>query len=140
MIKMLKTYTLFISHSWNYSDAYERLVDLLNSRSYFSYINYSVPKDDPVHTNGNDKELYEAIKNKISQCNVVIILAGVYSSHSKWINKEIRIAKNDFSHSKSIIAIKPWASKNTSQIVKDNADIIVKWNTESIVSAIRELS
>ena len=137
---MSKTHRLFISHSWAYSDAYEKLVDLLNKRPYFSYMNYSVPKNDPVHTNGTDRELYEAINNKISQCHVVIILAGVYSSYSKWINKEIKIANNEFLTPKRILAIKPWASQNTSKIVKDNADIIVKWNTESIVSAIRELS
>jgi len=38
-------YNLFISHSWTYSDAYDRLVDLLDNASYFSYRNYSVPKD-----------------------------------------------------------------------------------------------
>ena len=94
----------------------------------------------PVHTNGTDGELHEAIKNKISQCHVIIILAGVYSSHSKWIKKEISIAKNEFSTPKKIIAIEPWGSEKTSKIVKDNADKIVKMNTESIVSAIRELS
>jgi hypothetical protein len=137
---MSKNHRLFISHSWAYSDNYEKLVALLNNRPYFSYTNYSVPKGNPVHTNGTDKELHEAIKNKISQCQVVIILAGVYSSYSKWINKEIGIAKNDFSFPKRILAIEPWGSEKTSKIVKDNADKIVKWNTESIVSAIRELS
>ena len=137
---MSKNHKLFISHSWAYSDQYKKLVDNLNNRAYFSYMNYSVPKGNPVHTNGTDGELHEAIKNKISQCHVVIILAGVYSSHSKWIKKEISIAKNEFSTPKKIIAIEPWGSEKTSKIVKDNADKIVKMNTESIVSAIRELS
>jgi len=137
---MSKNHRLFISHSWAYSDSYEKLVALLNNRPYFSYTNYSIPKDNPVHTNGTDRELHEAINNKISQCQAVIILAGVYSSYSKWINKEISIAKNDFSLPKKILAIEPRGSEKTSKIVKDNADKIVKWNTESIVSAIRELS
>ena len=137
---MSKNHRLFISHSWAYTDSYEKLVALLNNRAYFSHTNYSVPKDNPVHTNGTDRELHEAIKNKISQCHVVIILAGVYSSYSKWIKKEISIANNEFSTPKKIIAIEPWGSEKTSKIVKDNADKIVKWNTESIVSAIRELS
>ena len=137
---MSKNHRLFISHSWAYSDSYEKLVALLNNRPYFSYTNYSIPMDNLVHTNGTDRELHEAINNKISQCQAVIILAGVYSSYSKWINKEISIAKNDFSLPKKILAIEPWGSEKTSKIVKDNADKIVKWNTESIVSAIRELS
>ena len=42
---MSKTYHLFISHSWTYSDAYEKLLALLNKDAYFSYKNYSVPQD-----------------------------------------------------------------------------------------------
>ena len=41
-------YNLFISHSWDYSDAYSKLCGLLDNASYFSYKNYSVPKDDPL--------------------------------------------------------------------------------------------
>ena len=137
---MSKNHRLFISHSWAYSDAYKKLVNLLEKRTYFTYMNYSVPKDDPIHTKGTDKELYKAIKNKIAQCHVVIILAGVYSSYSKWIDKEIIIASEEFSVTKPILAIEPWGSEKTSTVVKNNADKIVRWNTESIVLAIRELS
>ena len=87
----LKTYKLFISHSWAYSDAYEKLCNLLGDASTFVYSNYSIPKDDPVHTK-SDVVLYEAIKQQMTFCNVIIILAGVYSSYSKWVEKEITIA------------------------------------------------
>jgi hypothetical protein len=135
---MAKTYNLFISHSWSYSDAYQKLVNLLDERAYFLYKNYSVPKDDPIHTRGTDKELYAAIKNKVQLSHVVLILAGVYSSYSKWIDKEIEIAKSAFSIPTPIVAIEPWGSERTSATVKENADMIVKWNTESIVDAIRK--
>lgn len=136
---MAKTYNLFISHSWTYSDAYEKLIGLLDNDSNFSYKNYSVPKDDPIHTKGTDKELYQAIKNQMSSCSVVLILAGVYASYSKWINKEIKIAQEEFSTPKKIIAIEPWGSEKTSTVVKDAADKIVKWNSSSVISAIKEL-
>ena len=136
---MAKTYNLFISHSWTYSDAYEKLIGLLDNDSNFSYKNYSVPKDDPIHTKGTDKELYQAIKNQMSSCSVVLILAGVYASYSKWINKEIIIAQEEFSTPKKIIAIEPWGSEKTSTVVKDAADKIVKWNSSSVISAIKEL-
>jgi hypothetical protein len=133
----MKIYNLFISHSWAYSDAYDGLVSLLDKRSYFEYRNHSVPKNDPIHTNGTDGELYGAIKNKVIYCNEVIILAGVYSSYSKWIDKEIKIAED---LKKPIIAVEPWGSERTSRVVKEHADKIVKWNTESIVDAIRDLA
>jgi hypothetical protein len=137
---MATTYNLFISHSWAYSDAYEKFISLLNNRGYFSYKDFSVPKTDPIHTNGTDKQLYDAIYNKIYLCNTVIIMAGVYSSYSKWIDKEIQIAKKGFTVPKPIIAVEPWGSERTSKIVTDSADLVVGWNTESIVNAIRSLS
>lgn len=135
----MKTYHLFISHSWSYSDQYSNLVNLLDQASYFDYQNRSIPKDDPVHS-GTDKELSEAIKNHMMSCGIVLVLAGVYASYSKWIDKEIKIAKSAFSSPKPILAIEPWDSDRTSQMVKDNADKIVGWNTNSIVSAIKELA
>jgi len=135
----MKTYNVFISHSWNYGDAYDKLVNMLDKADRFSYRNYSVPKDSPVHNASTDKELLDAIKERMQFCDVVLILAGVYSTYSKWINKEIQLASNGFTSPKPIIAIQPWDSEKTSRIVKDNADKIVGWNTDPIVSAIREL-
>lgn len=128
------TYNLFISHSWTYSDAYEKLVALLDAKSYFSYKNYSVPQNDPIHHANNDYQLKAAIKAQMQPASCVLILAGVYSSYSKWINIEIELAQQ---MGKTIIAIEPWGSEKTSTTVKNAADIIVKWNTDSIVDAIR---
>ena len=136
----MRTYHLFISHSWSYGDAYEKLVSLLNARPRFFYRDYSVPKDDPIHTNGTDRQLYNAIRNKISPSSVVLILAGVYATYSTWIDNEIYIAQEEFNTPKPIIAIEPWGSERTSATVKDAADKVVKWNTKSIVTAIREVT
>jgi hypothetical protein len=132
----LKNYRLFISHSWTYGDMYERLVGFFNEHPLFKWTDYSVPKNDPIHNAKNEKELYDAIKAQISSVNCVVILAGVYSTYSKWIKKEIEISKTIFS--KPIIAVEPWGSERTSTIVKSNADAIVKWNSSSIVDAIRK--
>lgn len=129
----MKTYRLFISHSWAYGDAYEKIIDFLEQENV-SFYDHSVPKNDPVHTNGSDRELEEAIDAKIRGVSCVLILAGVYSTYSKWINKEIAIAKK---YGKPIIAIEPWGSERTSKVVKENASEIVKWQASSIANAIR---
>lgn len=137
----MATHHIFISHSWNYSNQYYNLVGLLENYAathQFDFVNYSVPKDDPVHTNGTDRELRQKIKNHMRPAQVVIILAGVYSSYSKWIKKEIDIAQSDFS--KPILAVKPRGTGRTSRLVTEAADELVAWNTKSIVAAIRRLS
>ena len=136
----MKTYNLFISHCWAHSNRYQQLKDLLKGKTYFDFIDYSVPKNDPIHTNGTDKELYNAILRKIKPCSAILIPAGVDATYSKWIEKEIKIAQKEFSTPKPIIAIEPWGSEKTSLLVKNNADEIVKWNTDSIVKAVRKLA
>lgn len=136
---MSRTYNIFISHSWSYGEQYEGLKKLLDADPYFKYADYSVPKDDPINDVGTDKELKEAITEQMKHASVVLILAGVYSTYSKWINKEIEIAKNGFEVPKKIIAVEYWGSEKTSTKVKENADKIVKWNSDSVIKAIKEL-
>ena len=136
---MAKNYHLFISHSWAYPHAYEGLLNLLDRDASFDYTNYSVPKDDPIHTNGTDAELYAAIKEQISHSSAVLILAGIYASYSRWIQKEIQIAQTEFYVPKPIIAVEYWGAERTSSVVKNAADKIVKWNSKSIIDAIKEL-
>ena len=135
---MANTHNLFISHSWAYSDAYEKLIGLLDSKGGdFPYKNYSVPKNDPIHNAPSQAELRAAIERQIKPASVVVILAGVYSTYSKWINVEIEIAKQ---LGKPIVAIEPWGSEKTSAVVKNAATRIVKWQTDSIVDAIRAVA
>ena len=131
---MSKIYRLFISHSWSYSDNYQKVVEMIATQG-IQFYDHSVPKNDPIHTNGTDKQLEIAIDAKMKGTSCVIVLAGVYASHSKWMDKEIKIAQL---YGKSIIAIEPWGAEKTSKVVKDNAHVIVKWQGSSIANAIRE--
>ena len=136
----MKTYNLFISHSWSYGDAYERLIGLLRKRGYFKFRDYSVPRNDPIHNAGTDSQLRAAIRRQMSPCHVVVILAGVYATYSKWINIELDLAARKFATPKPIIAIRPRGSERISVPVREAADETVSWNTESIVKAIRRLA
>lgn len=127
-------YNLFISHSWTYSSAYEGLTALLNNMPGFYYRNYSVPKNDPIHNAYFDFQLKEAIRKQMQYASCVLVLAGVYSTYSKWIKIELELARE---MGKKIIAIEPWGSERTSAVVKAYADEIVKWQSSSIVRAIR---
>lgn len=135
---MAKLYRIFISHSWAYSNAYDSLKALLDNDPAFNYVDYSVPRGDPIHTNGTDKQLLEAIKAQMSPCNIILMMAGVYSTYSKWINKEIALAAKGFQNPKPIVGVKPWAQTNLSSVVQNAAVQIVGWRKKSIEDAIRE--
>lgn len=134
---MAAVYHLFISHSWAHGDAYDKLIGLLDAAPNFAYRDFSVPKDDPIHNAPSTAALRTAIENQMVHASVVLILAGVYATYSKWINIEIDIAQQNVPLPKPIIAIEPFGAEKTSKVVKEAANEIVGWNTASIVSAIR---
>ena len=135
-------YNLFISHSWKHANSYLNLCKLLDEARYFTYKNYSVPKDDPFIILAKTDSRYRTIlkskiKDQMKYASVVLILAGVYATYSDSIDLEIEVA-NELS--KPIIAIEPWGSVRTSIRVKQEADEIASWSTSSIVDAIRKQS
>lgn len=126
---------LFISHAWTYKNQYYNLVRLLEQRAYFDFYNHSVPKHDPLDAR-TVRELEDRLRDKMGNCHVVLVIAGVYSTYRDWIKKEIRIAKK---YDKPIIGVRPWGQERISQVVQNNADKIVGWNADSIVNAIRKV-
>ncbi len=131
-----KTYRIFISHAWKHNESYYNLVEMLDKAQYFNWVNYSVPEHDPLGTK-TKKELYDALTNQISPTNVVVILAGMYVPYREWIEKEIEISKN---FNKPMIGIIPRGGQKSPTAVSDVVKTMVRWNTQSIVDAIRKYS
>jgi hypothetical protein len=130
-------YGIFISHSWDYDQEYARLVRLLQEADGFEFRNYSVPEDEKFDTD-TDEELEKNLREKqIKPASVVVVLAGLYSTHSEWIGKEIRFAEEE---GKPILGVEPWGKDRTSNHVEEHADELVGWNTDSILEGIRDLS
>jgi len=130
-----KIVRLFISHSWDHNDDYESLVELLDRIKNFEFYNYSVPEHDPLSANG-DKELMQELCEQLRGCHVVIVIASMYPSYSEWIQKEVLIANV---YGKPVLGVIPRGQKRISKFVKTYADKLVRWNSKSIHSAIREL-
>lgn len=136
----LKTYDLFISHAWRYNDDYYKLVNMLNNASNFKWRNYSVPEHDPVldpDDENDKKKLKKELDEQIRPVNCVLIISGMYAAYSYWIQQEIEIAQK---YNKPIVGIKPWGQERIPSAVQEAANVMVGWNTDSIVNAIREYS
>ena len=133
---------VFVSHSWSYPGHYEKIHGwLFDSRWRFGqarveFKDYSIPRDDPIHNAANDRELQEAIFRHISRCRVVVVPTGMYTSHSKWIKKELAGA---IKYSKPILAVNPWGQERKSSVVRDAAHETVGWNKNSVVQAVWKL-
>ena len=133
---------VFISHSWAYSNHYNTLNDWIFGGNWrfgqasLVFLDYSVPKNDPIHSAPSDRALRDAIYRKIARSHVVVIPTGMYVNYSKWIQKEIDGAGEK---NKPILGVNPWGQQRTSAVVGDVADRTVGWNRDSVVGAIWDL-
>ncbi|MCG9738377.1 TIR domain-containing protein [Shewanella insulae] len=131
---MAKVYRIFISHSWQNSDSLVGLRRLLNDRGYFNVEFEEVSKDEPINSI-NANYIKGRLAKKIENSNIVLGLAGMYASHSEWMEWELDKAK---ALGVPIVGVIPRGQERISSTVSQRSIVDVRWNTESIVAAIRD--
>ena len=134
---MSKIYHIYFSHSWSYGDIFGRLISMLQEDPDFSFQGHGIDFDDPIHQEKNTFKLHNEIRKQMEPCEVLLIMAGEDKLFAKWINREIEIARETIFTRKPIIAIEPWGPDPVSKVVRDGADIEVRWNAREIIQAIR---
>ena len=128
-----KVYTIFISHSWAYVEDLRSLKKLLESRGYFNVQFEEATPDVPINSD-NASYIRQRLRQKISNSNIVLGIAGIYASHSEWMQWELNKA---IELGVPIVGVVPRGAERISTVVSTRAKEVVRWNTESIVEAIR---
>ena len=83
----------------------------------------------------NSAYIKRRLKEKISNSDIVLGIAGMYASHSDWMEWELDTALEE---KVPIVGVIPWGQERISKVVTDRSVEDVHWNTESIVEAIRK--
>ena len=130
----LRTYSIFLSHSWDYHSEYETIISWLKGARLLNLADHSVSKFNPLPTK-TKKQLYTELNTKIKRVHVVIIVAGMYFSYRDWMKVELEIAKNN---NIPVIAIRPRGNQKIPKEIQLNAKEIVNWNSSSLITAIRK--
>jgi len=131
---MARDFKVFVSHAWDYTNDLINLQKLLNERGYFNVEFSEASKNVPINS-ANAGYVKTVLKKRILESNIVLALAGVYASHSDWMIWEIDTAyDNDI----PIIGVILRGQTNISNEVNKRSKENVRWNTESIVAAIRK--
>ncbi len=130
----LKVRMLFISHAWQYDDAYLTLEKWFNLAPNFYWKNCSIPSTAAL-PDKTTAGLAAGITRQINPAQGVLIIAGMYAAHSGWIDYELGEAKR---LNKTIIGIRPWGQQRLPVKIQDAADVLVNWNNSSIIDAVRQ--
>ena len=130
---MAKTYSVFISHSWDHVDDLKNLRNLLEKRGYFHVEFEEASPEEPINSE-NSAYIRRRLKEKISNSDIVLGIAGMYASYSDWMKWELDTA---IAGEVPIVGVIPRGQERISKVVTDRSVEDVHWNIESIVDAIR---
>lgn len=133
---MSRKINVFISHSWQHTDDLKNLKNLLENRGYFNIEFKQVEPENPINSE-RSAYIKSVLKKNIEESNVVLGIAGMYASYSEWMDWELNMA---IKLGIKVVGVIPRGQERISQTVTKYSNENVRWNTESIVSAIRRNS
>ncbi|OSP28945.1 hypothetical protein B5U79_27195, partial [Klebsiella pneumoniae] len=117
---------------WDYDKQLKNLKSLIEKNSTIT-IDYSeVTVDNRINSEQRDY-IRGVLKKRIISSDVFLVMAGMYTSYSDWMKWEIETAKKN---NIPVIAVKPRGAERIPVIIQENADVIVGWNSNSIVNNI----
>lgn len=125
-------YRVFVSHAWERTEEYSRLIEYLESTTNFYYRNVCDPDKAPPGINIADGRslILEAMK----EAEVFVFIADMYSKYRDWFDFEMDAAK---AHDLPVVVVEHFGPKDLTEDIRSHADRVVSWNARSIEDGIR---
>ena len=130
---MEKICKIFISHSWTNLDELRNMENLLKHKGCSSVVFEELVFEDRFDSVNADK-IKQLLEDKIRKSNVFVGIAGESIANQEWLQWELETA---VAHNVPIVGVLPRGQNVVSEVFNENASQVVKWYTESIVSAIK---
>ena len=130
---MEKICKIFISHSWTNLDELRHMENLLKHKGCSSVIFEELVFEDSFDSVNADK-IKQILENKIKKSNVFVGIAAQTAANQEWIKWELETA---LANNVPIVGVLSRGHNVVSEVFNKNANHVVKWYTESIVTAIK---
>jgi hypothetical protein len=123
---------LFVSHSWDENEDYNRVFEYLEASGNFYYKNTSQPQAKrPIDRESQREDL----RRQIAPCEVVVIVASAYKWSPELVGFQMNFAK---AADRPIVAMENFGSTEAlPKAIKDLADEICSWNERDLIDALR---
>ena len=126
-----KKIRIFVGHFWKPSEAYEKLIQMLDSHSDINYLNYSQPNKDPGASRRS-----ETLKAEIRNAQLILMLSDGYKDGKKWIDFQIEFAQ---SMGKKFIGIRSQSGGVLPEMIQDASHAIIDFESEKLLETILDL-
>ncbi|MEA3150459.1 MAG: hypothetical protein QOD56_1398 [Gammaproteobacteria bacterium] len=123
---------LFVSHSWEENEDYNRVFEYLEAPGTFYYQNTSLPDAKrPL-----DKESQrEDLRRQIAPCEVVVVVPAAYKRAPELVQFQMNFAK---AADRPIVAMENFGSTEAlPKAIKDLADEVCAWTERDLIDALR---
>jgi hypothetical protein len=123
---------LFVSHSWEENEDYNRVFEYLEAPGTFYYQNTSLPDAKrPL-----DKESQrEDLRRQIAPCEVVVVVPAAYQRAPELVQFQMNFAK---AADRPIVAMENFGSTEAlPKAIKDLADEVCAWTERDLIDALR---
>ena len=123
---------LFVSHSWEESEDYNRVFEYLEAPGTFYYQNTSRPQE----KRPTDREIErEDLRRQIAPCEVVVVVAAAFKRAPELVLFQMNFAK---AAARPIVAMETFGSTEAvPKSIRDLADEICGWNERDLIDALR---
>lgn len=125
------SHNVFICHSWDETKAYAALVGMLDTAPGFRWTNLSIPMDRPIRA---PDILPLDIRIRLKTAQVLLLLSHGYTMTHDWMHLEINSAQR---YGIPVVAILPEGQREAPPHVWGPADLVVRWDQNTIVAAIK---
>ncbi|MCQ2559301.1 MAG: TIR domain-containing protein [Clostridia bacterium] len=126
--EMTKKYRIFIAHIWQYDPYYNTIVNWINDAN-LNWEKTSRPNEDPIiKRSGN------ILLEQMTPAKIVVVAGDLYYRYRFLIDYQIKEAAK---MQKIIIGVKPCDYPNIPAILEEKATVIVEWNQQALIDALK---
>ena len=123
---------LFVSHSWEENEDYNRVFEYLEASHTFYYQNTSQPQSKrPLDRESQREDL----RRQIASSEVVVVVPAAYKWASELVTFQMNFAK---AADRPIVAMENFGSTEAlPKAIKDLADEVCGWNERDLIDVLR---
>lgn len=126
-------YRVFVAHTFEDNEDYQRVFEYLESRDNFFYLNSSDLSRAPAA--GGLDAIKEELRNQIKPAEVIIMPVAVFESNPDLVTYQMDVAE---SFGKPIIAVQSFGDTVAiRKAVVDRCADIIEWNERTMIDAIK---
>ncbi|MBT5891698.1 MAG: hypothetical protein HOH24_08530 [Chromatiales bacterium] len=125
---------LFIAHTFVEHDDFCKVVEYIQSKDSFFYVNTA----SLIKPGGGDKAAHEELRKQIGLAEIVIVPVNIYKANPGLVDYQLRVAEN---FGLKVLALRPFGiDAELPRELRNCCAEVVEWESRRIINSIKKLA